>query len=167
MDRAEELESFKKEIDLVAYAVGALGFRLDQRSRSSARLKKDGDIIVVALSADGHYTYFSPLDDSDNGTIIDLLQHRRKMSLGEVRKELRTWLGRPSQSPRVLHTLSPESHDLAASDRARLKVRLTVSDANKRSSVLDRSRDSRCCPCGRPLRWTHSFRRPQQCPLPA
>jgi hypothetical protein len=124
MNRGDELEHFKTEIDLVDYATRALGFRVDQASRRSARLKKDGDVIIVARDQDGHYTYFSPLDDKDNGTIIDLVQRRRQLSLGELRRELRQWLGESPQPPNPVPSLRPESHELAISDRVRLRRRL-------------------------------------------
>jgi hypothetical protein len=124
MNRGDELEHFKTEIDLVDYATRALGFRVDQASGRSARLKKDGDIIIVARSTDGHYTYFSPLDDKDNGTIIDLVQRRRQLSLGELRRELRQWRGESPQPPSSLPVLRPESHELSLDDRVRLRRRL-------------------------------------------
>jgi hypothetical protein len=46
-------------------------------------------------AADGHYTYFSVRDDRDNGTIIDFVQNRQRLTLGTVRKELRPWIGQP------------------------------------------------------------------------
>src|SRR6202023_3141604 len=43
------------------------------------------------------WTYFSVRDDQDNGTVIDFLLHRTpRGSLGEVRKELRAFLGTPA-----------------------------------------------------------------------
>jgi hypothetical protein len=123
MVRAEELEVFKREIDLVEYAAAELGFRVDQQSRASARLKREGDIIIVARDRDGHYTYFSPLEDSDNGTIIDLLQKRRGLSLGEVRKELRGWLGKLTNDA-TSSSLASASHEFSDQDRLRLKKRL-------------------------------------------
>ena len=32
-------------------------------------------------------------DDTDNGSIIDFVQKRQGMNLGQVRRELRGWLG--------------------------------------------------------------------------
>jgi hypothetical protein len=32
-------------------------------------------------------------DDSDNGTIVDFVQRRRRCTLGDVRRELRPWMG--------------------------------------------------------------------------
>ena len=36
--------------------------------------------------------------DNDNGSIIDFVQNRQRLSLGAVRKELRPWIGMPSSS---------------------------------------------------------------------
>ena len=90
-----ELQEFKR-IDLRAYA-GSLGYALDKREswRGSAVMRRDADKIVIKRDADGHYVYFSVRDDRDHGTIIDFLQGRTGKSLGEVRKELRLWTGRP------------------------------------------------------------------------
>ena len=122
MNRGDELEHFKTEIDLVDYATRALGFRVDQASHRSARLKKDGDVIIVARDQDGHFTYFSPLDDKDNGTIIDLLQRRRNISLGAVRRELRSWLCEPAHPPH--ETILSARKELTVDDRVRLRRRL-------------------------------------------
>jgi hypothetical protein len=94
-----ELEEFKSGIDLRAYATGQ-GYTLDRREswRGSAVMRKGGDKIVIKRDADGHYVYFSVRDDRDHGTIIDFIQVRKGFSLGEVRKELRWWLGR-AESP--------------------------------------------------------------------
>ena len=93
-----ELEDFKGQIDLRAYAA-SMGYVLDLREswRGSAVMRKDGDKVVIKRDGDGHYVYFSVRDDRDHGSIIDFIQFRKRSSLGEVRKELRTWLGRPER----------------------------------------------------------------------
>ena len=91
----EELEVFKRDIDLVQYAAAA-GYELDRRasSRGSAALRHpNGDKIIIAREPEGHWVYFSVRDDEDHGTIIDFVQRRHALSLGEVRQELRRWLG--------------------------------------------------------------------------
>ena len=92
-----ELESFK-HIDLRAYAA-AHGYTLDKRDswRSSSVMRHpNGDkIIITRDSSSGHYLYCSVRDDRDNGTIIDFVQYRQKVSIGTVRKELRPWIGVP------------------------------------------------------------------------
>lgn len=97
----EELEEFKQKIDLREYAA-TLGYALDRREswRNSAVMRApSGDKIVIKRGNDGHYVYFSVRDDRDNGSIIDFVQHRKNLSLGTVRKELRAWSGRSAPSP--------------------------------------------------------------------
>jgi hypothetical protein len=95
-----ELETFKNDIDLRAYAAGH-GYTLDAKEswRGSAVMRHSaGDKIIIKRDADGHYVYFSVRDDSDHGTIIDFARRRLGLSLGAVRKELRPWIGMPSSA---------------------------------------------------------------------
>ena len=97
-----ELEDFKSKIDLREYAAGQ-GYTLDRREswRGSAVMRNGGDKVVIKLNSNGHYIYFSVRDERDNGTIVDFVQFRKRLSLGEVRKELRPWIGRaPTSMPR-------------------------------------------------------------------
>jgi hypothetical protein len=93
-----ELESFKTDIDLRAYAAGQ-GYQLSKeswRGSSVMRHPVSDDKVIIKRGMDGHFVYFSVRDDRDNGSIIDWVQHRnRGMSLGAVRKELRPWIGQP------------------------------------------------------------------------
>lgn len=95
----QELQRFKSEIDLRAYAA-SLGYELSRRDswRGSAVMRHSGthDKIIIKLGRDDHWQYYSVRDDRDNGTIIDFIQFRKGSSLGDVRKELRPWLGQPS-----------------------------------------------------------------------
>lgn len=93
--RTDELERFKTEINLAEYMADQ-GYQLDRResSRSSAVMRHaNGDKLIVATDQDGHGIYFSVRDDLDNGSIIDFVQRRKGLNLGQVRKELRPWLG--------------------------------------------------------------------------
>lgn len=108
----EELEHFKRAVDLVALAA-TLGYGVDPPNASlaatSVAMKNlvTGDKIVVRRDQDGHWIYFSVRDERDNGTVIDFLRWRRRFSLGRVRQELRGWLSlarrsgtlRPSPEP--------------------------------------------------------------------
>jgi hypothetical protein len=90
-----ELESFKTSIDLRAYAASR-GYVFDRKEswRGSAVMRHaDGDKVMIKRDADGHYVYFSVRDEADHGTIIDFAQHRLRLSLGDLRKELRPWIG--------------------------------------------------------------------------
>jgi hypothetical protein len=112
MMRDEELEQIKRSIDLRAYASAALGYELNKREswRGSAVMRHpmNDDKIIIKLGLDGHWQYYSVRNDRDNGTIIDFVQFRLKLNLGDVRKELRPWLGRPplpvSTFPALLKT---------------------------------------------------------------
>lgn len=92
-----ELEQFKKTINLMAYAA-AEGYRLDRKKscRSSAVMRhpESNDKIVIKRGLDGHYEWFSVRNNA-GGTIIDFVQHLRRAGLGDVRKLLRPWIGKP------------------------------------------------------------------------
>lgn len=90
----DELSRFKSEISLVDFACAEFGYELQMResSKSSRVLKCGGDKIIVTRQPDGHDVYFSTGDDRDCGSLIDFLQRRKSLNLGQVRKELRAWL---------------------------------------------------------------------------
>jgi len=113
-----ELQSFKSNIDLRAYAAGQ-GYELDRkeswRGTSIMRHPLSNDKVIIKRGLDGHYIYFSVRDDRDNGSIIDFVQFRHGISIGAVRKELRPWIG---QNSSTIPTFEP----LAKSDKDRLKM---------------------------------------------
>ena len=51
--------------------------------------------MAIKRLTDGHYVYCSNRDGQDNGTIIDFVKNRKRLSLGAMRKELRPWIGQP------------------------------------------------------------------------
>ena len=95
-----ELEAFKTRIDLREYA-SALGYTVDKAESSSTAtvMRRGGDKISISRLPDGHYVYDSFRGDlTDRGSIIDFVQKRKGLNLGEVRKELRSWCaGVPSK----------------------------------------------------------------------
>lgn len=94
MGRTEELEDFKTRINLSEFAASK-GYHLDRKasSRNSAVMRHEkGDKIILARGMDGHWIYFSVVDDTDNGSVIDFLQNRGGGNLGEIRKTLRNWV---------------------------------------------------------------------------
>lgn len=122
-----ELERFKRDIDLTAFAASK-GYRIDPResSASSRVLRHDGsgDKLIVGKAADGHWQYFSVRDRDDNGTIVDFVQRRERKSLGEIRRELRQWT----------HTPQPEA------PAATRPVQPVIRDRNAVAAELTRSR---------------------------
>jgi len=95
-NRTDELERFKQDINLAEYAAGE-GYVLvkNESSRNSFVMQReaDHDKIIVATDTDGHGIYFSVRDDADNGSIIDFVQKRKGLNLGQVRRELRPHIG--------------------------------------------------------------------------
>lgn len=117
LSRSEELESMKR-IDFCQYAVSR-GFVVDRKksSRSSVVLRHaNGDKLIVGKTSSGQYIYFNA-KGNDSGSIIDFIQTRDRVSLGEVRKLLRPWLNGPSvllsDLPTLPITLQPSEYDSA------------------------------------------------------
>jgi len=109
--RTDELAAFKRQINLTEYAASC-GFELDRKasSRSSAAMKHPaGDKLIIGMEGET-WVYFS-VHEGHSGTIIDLVQHREGLNLGQVRKKLRPWLG---QAPRAL---SPSASPTAFVER--------------------------------------------------
>jgi len=110
-----ELERFKRDVNLSEFAA-SVGYQLVRRERSAGgkwrgsspasilmRHPSTNDKIVIRRDVDGHWTYFSVRDDRDSGSVIDFIQHRRPVSLAEIRVELRDWLHleRPAVAPEL------------------------------------------------------------------
>jgi Toprim-like/Protein of unknown function (DUF3991) len=98
---SDELDGFKRSINLSEFAA-SYGYVLDRKAssaNSATMTKAQGDKIIVARDElSHHWIYFAVHDDADSGTIIDFLNNRTRWSLGDIRKELRPWLGTaPSQ----------------------------------------------------------------------
>jgi hypothetical protein len=134
-----ELESFKTNIDLRAYAAGQ-GYQLDRkeswRGSSVMRHPTSHDKIIIKRGMDGHYEYFSVRDDRDNGTIVDFVQNRKRLNLGSLRKELRPWIGQP---PVPVPTFS--ALHKTATDRMRVEAAYSrMKDAATGHPYLERER---------------------------
>jgi hypothetical protein len=135
-----ELDAFKREIDLRQFAV-SLGYAIDRREswRGSTVLRRGADKIIVKRNGNGHYVFFSVREDDDHGTLIDFLQRRQNLSLGAVRQILRAWIGRPV-SPPQFPALEPTSPD-----------RMRVECAYRRMADVPRYpylEQDRCVPAG-------------------
>lgn len=146
MQRADELERFKSQINLAEYAE-AQGYEIDRKesSRASTVMRSGGDKIIVATDTDGHGIYFSVRDDADHGSIIDFVQRRQGLNLGQVRKELRPWIGdRPEQRQRVQRKPEaerPRKPEPSSADRQQvLAVWMKMQPGNGRHQYLERER---------------------------
>jgi hypothetical protein len=127
-----ELDRFKRDINLVEYAEGR-GYERVRResSRGSASMRHPGndDKIIVARANGGHWIYFSVRDERDNGTIVDFVQRRENRSLGEVREELRQWLGTP-RPERAPAERAPELKPVERDRHAVLRALAAATDAD-------------------------------------
>jgi hypothetical protein len=132
-----ELEAFK-QIDLREYAARE-GYVLDKREswRGSTVMRKGGDKVIVKRDGDGHYVYFSVRDERDNGSIIDFVQHRKHLSLGAVRKELRPWIGESAQAAAL--PLFP-ALPAAGKDRMRVEAEYARMQEARRHRYLENER---------------------------
>lgn len=145
--RADELERFKREINLVEYAE-AQGYEIDWResSRASVVMRRGDDKIVVATDTDGHGIYFSVRDDRDNGSIIDFVQRRQGLNLGQVRKELRPWIGGQAQQRqrqverRPAHERPRKPEPSSADRRQVLAAYMKMKPCNGRHPYLEQQR---------------------------
>jgi hypothetical protein len=75
-------------------------------------------------------------DDRDNGSIIDFVQFRQRLSLGAVRKELRPWIGAPPIPV-------PAFPSLPKTEKDRVKVEMAyaaMQDTIDRHPYLERER---------------------------
>ncbi len=109
-NRMDELSRFKSEINLVEYA-SSHGYQIvkAESSKASTVMRQGDDKIVVATAEDGHGIYFSVRDDADNGTIVDFVQRRQGLNLGQVRKELRPWTGEYGRAAAPARQRPPEA----------------------------------------------------------
>lgn len=113
----QELDRFKKEIDLRSFAA-SLGYVLDKRESSagcSMMRNSNGDKIAVIQNAENsHWVYFCTKDARDNGTILDFLKWRGGGNLGHIRKTLREWSGAPVPEAHRFPIPKPIKKDRAA-----------------------------------------------------
>lgn len=117
-----ELERFKTDIDLIAFAAsrGYISDRRESSQNCEVMRTTNGDKIVIVKHLDNkgaeHWVYYCVRDARDNGTVIDFLQWRGGGTLGHIRKTLREWLGSPRPAPAgvTIRKLLPVSHDRAA-----------------------------------------------------
>ena len=84
-----EIEKFKTEIDLCRY-LESQGWQKDYNAscRSSAVLRQNNEKIIVGKQR-GHFVYKNTKRPGDQGSIIEYIQKRKKINLGQVRKILR------------------------------------------------------------------------------
>jgi hypothetical protein len=108
-NNTDEIERFKREINLVEFAQ-VQGYEYDKKesSKASAVLRKDREKIIVATDKDGHGIYFNVGDNRDNGSIVDFVQRRQNLNIGQARKVLRPWVSGTDQPTFRMTTPAPK-----------------------------------------------------------
>ncbi len=95
----QELDEMKR-VNIADYAASQ-GYRLNRAKSSRSVVCMDhpnGDRVVIGRDEkSGHSVYYNFRDDQDNGTLVDFIQRRQTKSLGQVRQELRPWIGKGAQ----------------------------------------------------------------------
>ena len=112
-----ELDRFKRDIDLVDYAQRQ-GYEIKKESRRGDwhHLVKDEEHVIVTRKGD-HQVYLNTGDDRDAGSIIDFAKTRggagHGLSLGQVRQQLREYLdGTPA--PARVYATPPDAARLSS-----------------------------------------------------
>lgn len=128
VNRDDELQRFKTDIDLIQYCAGC-GYEVDraESSRTSTIMRRGTEKIGVAVDTDGHWVYSDLRDEGKGGSIIDFVQDTQGLNLGQVRKELRSAAGHIAQIPIANRPRKPEpsSHSRQAVQHAYIKARPT------------------------------------------
>ena len=116
----KELERFKKEIDLVEYALthNYTEFDRNQSSRTCVVLRRQADDgkIAVSRSHDGHWVYYD-FRCNKGGSILDFVMQQSCFNLGRARQELRK--GLPHNIKSFPHTARFFKPRTSAKDRRR------------------------------------------------
>ena len=75
---------FKTDINLTQYAA-YFGYEIDAKksTKSSIAMRRDGDKVIISRKG-ANWVYFSVMDDSDNGSIIDFVQKRTSKKILEI-----------------------------------------------------------------------------------
>lgn len=115
--RTDELERFKKEINLSEYAAYK-GYMYDKKESYTnvITMRNDYEKINVSKGNDGHWVFHS-WTSGKGGSIIDFVQEHEGKNLGEVRKALRPWIGEPEKRPQVSETLYQRTVQPVKKDR--------------------------------------------------
>jgi hypothetical protein len=113
----DELTQLKSDVSLVDYAL-SLGYERDPAKSTKAVtfLRRDDDKIIVRRGNCGYDIYAHVPDyEREQGSIIDFIQSREGVSIGEIRKRLRAFIGKPKPEGHQDHSPSIKSNDQAES----------------------------------------------------
>jgi hypothetical protein len=147
-----ELDRFKRDIDLVDYAERQ-GYQVTKEGKRGDwhELRKDGEMLIVTRK-DDHQVYLNTGDDRDRGSVIDFAKTRggdgAGLNLGQVRQELRAYLNDGAAPAREyarpvdvakLNALSVGNPELERQQEEERKTRLISEVLGVKKELSDRS----------------------------
>ena len=130
----DELERFKSEIELPRYLYNQ-GYEYDlKKSTLGYKVMKNAhEKVIITRKPDNHYVYINPHNDKDCGSIIDFVKTRRGLNLGQIRKELRPWIGGgdPPKPVKTRKILPDKQHQIVKTDPDYGRIALTWLNASE------------------------------------
>ncbi len=135
-----ELDMFKRDIDLVEYAAGQ-GFEVDRKkSATTTTIMRNGASVVIGISKSrqGHHIYNCFTGSDGGGSVIDFVKKVQGVpNLGYVRKELRSYLGSPRPEIRNRNLPKPQQRPPRAERKKFLQEDLKAARPMTQSSYLE------------------------------
>lgn len=125
-DGKNELETFKKEINLVDFCVSNGAKVLKRSSPNSFRISWGGEKFLVSKNERGHWLFQGIDDETKRGSIVDLCNLLGMRNLGEIRKRLRLYLQTQKKKEEVglKEEVKKEIKEEVKKDNWRERVRL-------------------------------------------
>lgn len=100
-----ELDRFKDQIPIVPLATSRYGYDVTDQARNGSwhKLEKAGEVLIVSKK-DGRDVFMNAGDTKDSGSVVDFVKTRDGLNLGQVRQQLRQYLGEggPEQDRQLL-----------------------------------------------------------------
>ncbi len=99
----DELNRFKTEINIIDYAA-SLGYQIDtpKSIKSCTIMRKDTAKIGISTGLDDHGVFYD-FRKEKGGSIIDFVKSETGKNLGQIRQELRPWIGIGYRSPKQMY----------------------------------------------------------------
>ena len=133
-----ELSRFKIQINLIDYAA-SFGYQIDkQKSIKSCKImRKDSAKIGISTDLDGHGVFYD-FRTEKGGSIIDFVKYETGKNLGQIRQELRPWIGIGCLSSKKIfnHPKPPKT----SKNRQKVVIRFSIT----KSIETHRYIESRC-----------------------
>lgn len=114
----QSAEIYKREIDLVRFAIETYGFQVNKKKSSKRQivLHSAQDKIIISRNPEGQYWYFNPANSKDKGTIIDFVLHRNQNNQEETWEVLEQYIKQTEKYPDSIEIpAQPQTHTFSYS----------------------------------------------------